>query len=112
MAPLADFPFHLDGYPDVTVKALQAALCTLPKFDSNKAYSRLAKYAHQNPLFQPWDIPLESVSYSNFDSEEGSHALEILRQSSAALAISHMSFDPNGLRRCVDEVNFTMEPSN
>ncbi|KAI1050275.1 hypothetical protein LB506_001923 [Fusarium annulatum] len=104
-ASLATKPFRHDGLPDVTIKGLGTALRTLPLFDTNKAYLRITAQPDQFSFkihgTAKASATLRDPNTSNLETLTGIQAVESLADSTRAIGIAEIRYDPNGIRQCV-----------
>nr|RBQ92859.1 hypothetical protein FVER53263_01741 [Fusarium verticillioides] len=98
-------PFQYDGLPDVTIKGLSTALRTLPLFDTNKAYLRITEQPDQFSFMingtTGASATLRDPDTSNLQTLTGIEAVQSLADSTRAIGIADIRYDPNGIRQCV-----------
>ncbi|KAF5564990.1 hypothetical protein FNAPI_1875 [Fusarium napiforme] len=98
-------PFQHDGLPDVTIKGLGTALRTLPLFDTNKAYLRITDQPDQFSFKINGTVGASSTlrdpDTRNLETSTGVQAVQSLADSTRAIGIAEIRYDPNGIRQCV-----------
>ncbi|KAF4958438.1 hypothetical protein FGADI_2360 [Fusarium gaditjirri] len=102
---LATQPFRHAGQPDVTIKGLATTLRTLPLFDTNKAYLRITdhpdRFSFKIDGKTEASASLHNSNASNLETLAGIQAVQSLADSTRAIGIAEVRYDPNGIRQCV-----------
>ncbi|SCO86409.1 uncharacterized protein FRV6_10536 [Fusarium oxysporum] len=102
---LATQPFRHTGLPDVTIKGLGTALRTLPLFDTNKAFLRITdqpdRFSFKIDGMSKASSTLPASNTSNLETLTGIQAVQSLADSTRAIGVAEIRYDPNGIRQCV-----------
>ncbi|RKL20259.1 hypothetical protein BFJ68_g2968 [Fusarium oxysporum] len=102
---LATQPFRHAGLPDVTIKGLGTALRTLPLFDTNKAFLRITdqtdRFSFRIDGTSKASSTLPDSNTSHLETLTGIQAVQSLADSTRAIGVANIRYDPNGIRQCV-----------
>ncbi|KAJ0150887.1 Guanine nucleotide exchange factor SRM1 [Fusarium oxysporum f. sp. albedinis] len=101
---LATQPFRHAGLPDVTIKGLGTVLRTLSLFDTNKAFLRITdqpdRFSFKIDGTSKASSTLPASNTSNLETLTGIQAVQSLADSTRAIGVAEIRYDPNGIRQC------------